>query len=596
LKRVSVTFLNNYKKTVKEININDKDSYGTGISTYDCQNSTFCNDDHGHILTGDLRFVKNTTLRKLLSKGPNFREAKTINWNKSKDNIIVGLEKCIAKMKKCDNSITEESLATWKSKVIQNVDAKIRQLKLKIKPHKTNPVLRQPAVIDHLSSLHKKYVFVPIDKAANNVAIICKKFYVETILKEIGILGQGNVTYEMASKTKEEIINDNIGYSEHLNLKVADKHKDLPMMYWMPKMHKSPVGTRFIIASKHCSSKPISKSVSNAFNLISKQVENFHKKSKFLSNYNKFWVLKNADPIIKAINKINGKKRAKNIDTYDFSTLYTKIPHHILIQRLSAIINFVYKGGDKNCIRLSSNGTAFWGKKAKGCVGFTKTSLLITIKYLIQNCYFVVGDTTLRQAIGIPMGIDPAPFWANLFLYTYEEEYMSSLILTNKMKARHFHSTKRFIDDLCAINDGGEFGRVFANIYPNELDLKTEHSGSQASFLNLDITIKEGKFIYKLYDKRDTFPFFIVRMPHIDSNIPYSIFYSALVGEILRIARSTLLLEDFLPGAKCLLSRMRTQGADGHLSRKYIRKLIISHPECFSHFRLSSDDLLNQMT
>ena len=33
----------------------------------------------------------------------------------------------------------------------------------------------------------------------------------------------------------------------------------------------------------------------------------------------------------------------------------------------------------------------------------------------------------MKQAIGIPMGIDLAPFWGNLFLYSYEEEYTSSL-------------------------------------------------------------------------------------------------------------------------------------------------------------------------
>ena len=59
---------------------------------------------------------------------------------------------------------------------------------------------------------------------------------------------------------------------------------------------------------------------------------------------------------------------------------------------------------------------------------------------------------------------DPAPFWANLFLYTYEEQYVKTTIASYPIKARHFHSAKGFIDDLCAINDRGEFGRVFNNI------------------------------------------------------------------------------------------------------------------------------------
>ena len=60
----------------------------------------------------------------------------------------------------------------------------------------------------------------------------------------------------------------------------------------------------------------------------------------------------------------------------------------------------------------------------------------------------MVGNSLFRQKIGIPMGIDPALFWANLFLYTYENEYLSDLISSDKVKARHFRATKRFIDDL----------------------------------------------------------------------------------------------------------------------------------------------------
>ena len=100
---------------------------------------------------------------------------------------------------------------------------------------------------------------------------------------------------------------------------------------------------------------------------------------------------------------------------------------------------------------------------------------------------------------------------------------MTELISINKIKARYFHSIKRFIDDLCAINDGGEFGRTNAEIYPKELKLPL-HLKNYASFLNLDINIVNGKFVYKFYGKKVCFPFFIVRMLHIDSNIPNYIF------------------------------------------------------------------------
>merc|ERR1711928_285663 len=301
--------------------------------------------------------------------------------------------------------IPVEQMTPWKNEILKKVDQKIRNLKLRVQPKKTKQVLKRPDVVEHLEQLHKTYVFVPIDKAGNNIAIICKRYYVEVILKEIGQIGDGNSTYEKVSKTVEDVVEDNVMYSERLGLEVEDREKDLPSMYWIPKMHKNPPGARFIIASKQCSTKKISKSVSSAFKLIYNQIENFHKKAKFLSNYNKFWVLQNTDPVLSSIKRINRKKGAKSIATYDFSTLYTKLPHDKLVKELLKLIDFCFDGGNKKYIKIINWGRAYWSKKTKDSIGFTKNSLKVAVKHLIENCYFTVGNTVLRQAIGIPMGI-----------------------------------------------------------------------------------------------------------------------------------------------------------------------------------------------
>ena len=106
------------------------------------------------------------------------------------------------------------------------------------------------------------------------------------------------------------------------------------------------------------------------------------------------------------------------------------------------------------------------------------------------------------------MGIDPAPFWGNFFLYTYKNEYMSELISNDKVKARHFHATKLFIDVHGILNDRGVISDVYKDTYPPELQLKVEHSGTHATFLNLDIAVKDGVFVYKLFVKCDAFPFY----------------------------------------------------------------------------------------
>ena len=66
-------------------------------------------------------------------------------------------------------------------------------------------------------------------------------------------------------------------------------------------------------------------------------------------------------------------------------------------------------------------------------------------------------------------------------------------------------------------------------------------------------------FVFKLFDKRNDFSFFLVRMPYINSNVPKLVFYSTLVGELLIIGRISLLYKDFDEKLKEMLNRIKAQ-------------------------------------
>ena len=448
--------------------------------------------------------------------------------------------------------------------------------------------MKDPEVLAYLETLQKRFVIVTIDKASKNFALICKKFYVSRLLKEIS----GNNTYQPSDLDLNSILENSESLCKTFGLSLSDKMKTLPIMYWIPKMHKNPIGCRFIIASKSCSTKPLSCAVSMVFKVLYKHVEQFHHKSRFFSSFNKFWVVQNSSPVIGHLNRINAKKKAKRISTFDFATLYTTLPHDLLIEILTKIINFVFDSGCRNKLGFS-NTSAYWTTKGKDNRFFTCTSLSECVSFLIKNCFFKVGNSILKQCIGIPMGIDPAPFWANLFLYHFESEYVKGLISASSPSAYNFHSVGRFIDDLVALNDRDEFHNCYKKIYPKELDLKVENHGSHASFLDLDITVENNIFRYKLFDKRDAFPFFIVRMPHADSNIPSCIFYGSIFSEILRIARSTLMFDDLIPRITELFSRMRNQGASNAFLKKQVVKCFIRFPNSFNKYGKTTEEFLS---
>ena len=331
----------------------------------------------------------------------------------------------------------------------------------------------------YLESFHRKFVIVTVDKASKNFAIVCKKFYVSKLISEIS----GNDTYLQSDKDLDTIVKENEEMCKKFGLTLSEKFKTLPIMYWIPKMHKNPIGCRFIVASKTCSSKPLTQVISKVFKVIYRHVENFHKKSRFFSGFSKFWVVENSFPVIEHLNRINAKKKAKRISTFDFATLYTTLPHDLLVTVLTSIIKFVFDGSCRNKLGFSDH-SVYWTSAGKDDRFFTKESLADCVSFLIKNCCFKVGNHILKQNIGIPMGIDPAPFWVNLFLYYYENLYVQNLISAGSPRAYNFRSVSRFIDDLCALNDKDDFTKCYAEINPKELQLKVEHHGTHATFLD----------------------------------------------------------------------------------------------------------------
>ena len=117
-----------------------------------------------------------------------------------------------------------------------------------------------------------------------------------------------------------------------------------------------------------------------------------------------------------------------------------------------------------------------------------------------------------------------------------------------------------------------------------ELQLKLEYNETNVRFLDLGIKTEDGILFYKLVNKRDKFPFFIVRMPHFESHILSTIFYGSIFSEFLRIARCTLKLEHFLPRASELGSRMLSQGSNQSYMNKQILKGFQRYPDVLKKY------------
>ena len=97
-------------------------------------------------------------------------------------------------------------------------------------------------------------------------------------------------------------------------------------------------------------------------------------------------------------------------------------------------------------------------------------------------------------------------------------------------------------------------------IYTWQLELKCEKRlDTQASFLDLVIKIVNKKFLLSHCDKIASFPFSIVRVPYLCSNMLSKIFCILLGSEIIRIVRTNAELEMFKSSHGKIIFRMIKQ-------------------------------------
>ena len=105
------------------------------------------------------------------------------------------------------------------------------------------------------------------------------------------------------------------------------------------------------------------------------------------------------------------------------------------------------------------------------------------------------------------MGTNCNPLIADLFLYSYENEFLDNMIKRGHRRlARSFNLCYSYIDDLIVFNNK-KFLDYLKGIYPSQLTVeKANKSDHLADYLDLTFIIDSGgKLSTRLYDKRDDF-------------------------------------------------------------------------------------------
>ena len=115
------------------------------------------------------------------------------------------------------------------------------------------------------------------------------------------------------------------------------------------------------------------------------------------------------------------------------------------------------------------------------------------------------------------------PLVADLFLYSYDRDFMMSLSDVKQAEIiEALKSTSRYLDDLLNIDNPYFEGMVNPICLP-ELQLNMANtSDTEAPLSDLHLSVSNGFISSKIYDKRDDFDFDIANFPFLDGDVPRS--------------------------------------------------------------------------
>ena len=503
LDRALGSMIYNYRQFTQEVSLEqiEKLPCPCNLPEYVGYKDTF----HGHVCTGNLDVVKDIELRSILGRGSKFRFFKPVAKRKYINILEMDINRFIIKTS-YKHGIPITAFFLWKKAVFTQITRCInagtcKRLEFNFKQIKSQ-----------IEKLQNIFIITPVDKATNNFAFICKKFYAQVIAKELS----SNGTYERYDYNCNALIKKQIIANAGYEIKVDKSFHNIPFFFCTPKFHKNPVKFRFITSSVSTVNKPLCICINNFLDRLKANIITVSNNATYKWN----WIVEKNQDILNTINNINNSVSSDSelsLVTYDFTTLYTKISLTLLEEVLFKLIEEFWN-------------ETFYNYKY---VRYSLERIKSILSYGLNNNYIKVGGHIYKQIIGIPMGANYSGNLANLFLLFYEKKFMDAN--PNKDKYRY---TFRYIDDLIAINNRLVHTEI-DNIYPDCMVVEgtSMEPFTSAHYLDLNIEVVNDKFRVELYDKRRDFNFTILGFPHFLSNVPMAQTKNTFCGQIIRYHR-----------------------------------------------------------
>jgi hypothetical protein len=495
--------------------------------------------------------------------------------------------------------------------------------------------------------LRRDFCILQADKAASVYLIVCKHWALEQIRTDLSCQ-----QFFMAQPPTATVAATAARIANFLLTRygIVVASPDIGHYYPTVKLHKAVPCCRFLVGSKCSVYEPPSIILSQLLGMcvnfadyrwasyISANLSYVSDPAHFPCQQS--WILRSSSdirPILDLFNRV----RAANYDnatpipltTADFSRLYTNIDLADLKTRIKQLVDLFFdyhaaKHYDAIKIYHNQHLKPQWLKlnghqpqTDAAYVILTKAGFAELFDYLIDNTFFQFGGQLFKQTQGIVMGSNMAVHLANLYLFTYEYEFLTQPVFVRPREGtadfditlqmwhrasdilKHFMFTRRYVDDLISFGNRaldrhhaallsihGSYnitlqGRSWPirGIYPNAdlvrgidgLDITIKSASKTTPFYNIFMDIgfhlitldgcQNGqRLCASLYDKRDH-DLNMLPTPtytHVDSHVSYFQLINTFYSQAVRAARIVTDHRFWVQACSTFYRRMLTAGHD----------------------------------
>ncbi|KAH7622847.1 hypothetical protein NADE_007717 [Nannochloris sp. 'desiccata'] len=412
-------------------------------------------------------------------------------------------------------------------------------------------------------TLQNRFVVTEVDKLPNTAGFVCKHYVAQKIIDDLGATNafSGRPVFQFKPDiSAEQAVNEILEATSSLNIKIPPRpappefaeglSQPVPVtgpapFYRLPKyaltikLHKDPIGFRYLTLAYHTAGTPMAVKLNVVLNALGEKIGDLWKREldRIRPNEKKnmaslqHLIITSSSDIPDFLFQHDKRCRSRSfhaapvhMETFDITRLYTNLDQEDLIAKLTELIHELWPVGE--CLKVS--GLVFeWVPVAMAIAAstrrssapiFTKADAIKLLQCSVRLSYIQVATRVHQQGDGLPMGHNAAVNLANLYLFCYELKFLRQLatcldrsqatptsFTTLACEKRAFalvllvalSKSKRYIDDILRIagtvlaslgtteDQHSIYG--FHGLYPPTLQLEKTDDGFSVDFL--DVTI-----------------------------------------------------------------------------------------------------------